>query len=122
PGFCASLRAVGWLEGEAGNLTLPRFTEHNGKTAKARADAAMRQARSRSQKLVTDVTEICDESVTAVTRPLIPRPLRRAIMNRDGWTCVYCGIESSEKEESSSRTSRLSIDHLKPVSKGGTND
>lgn len=36
-GFAAALRTVGWLEGHDLSLSLPRFTEHNGQTAKQRA-------------------------------------------------------------------------------------
>jgi hypothetical protein len=55
-GFAAALREVGWLAGENGNLCFPRFTEHNGKTAKNRAETAERVAKHRNAKTVTDVT------------------------------------------------------------------
>jgi len=37
PGFTAAMRQVGWLLGEDGDLSLPNFDRHNGKTAKERA-------------------------------------------------------------------------------------
>jgi hypothetical protein len=55
-GFATALRAVGWLAGNDQALSLPKFTEHNGHTAKKRAETAMRVANHRKQKSVTSVT------------------------------------------------------------------
>jgi hypothetical protein len=56
-GFASALRNVGWLEGEDGSISFPRFTEHNGKTAKNRAETAVRVAKHRNAKPVTSVTQ-----------------------------------------------------------------
>lgn len=55
-GFADALRKVGWLEGRDGLLTFPRFAEHNGQTAKNRAETKERVAKHRNAKTVTDVT------------------------------------------------------------------
>lgn len=59
-GFAVALRNVGWLEGRDNALTFPRFAEHNGQTAKKRAETKNRVAKHRAQKgnelSVTDVT------------------------------------------------------------------
>ena len=44
-GFADALRNVGWLEGRDSALTFPRFSEHNGQTAKTRALTAKRVAK-----------------------------------------------------------------------------
>jgi hypothetical protein len=41
-GFADALRSVGWLEGRDTSLSFPRFSEHNGQTAKTRALTAKR--------------------------------------------------------------------------------
>jgi len=41
-------------------------------------------------------------------RPHIPLDVRRAVFERDGYCCVLC-----------SDSERLSLDHVKPYSKGG---
>ena len=56
-GFAEALRKVGWLEGRDGLLTFPRFAEHNGQTAKNRAETKERVAKHRNAKTVTDVTQ-----------------------------------------------------------------
>lgn len=48
-GFAQALRSVGWLAGEDGNLSLPNFERHNGKTAKTRAKGRQRTQVSRSR-------------------------------------------------------------------------
>ena len=55
-GFALALRNVGWLEGRDNALTFPRFAEHNGQTAKTRANTADRVRKHRNAKPVTDVT------------------------------------------------------------------
>lgn len=45
--------------------------------------------------------------------PLSPK-LRYNVLRRDGFTCQYCGRTADERQ--------LEIDHIVPVSKGGTND
>jgi len=46
-GFAAAMMAVGWLEIKGGTAVIPRFGEHNGKSAKKRAANAKRNARWR---------------------------------------------------------------------------
>jgi hypothetical protein len=47
-GFADSLRVIGWLTGDDWDLQFPNFTRHNGESAKKRAQAAVRMAKSRS--------------------------------------------------------------------------
>jgi len=49
-------------------------------------------------------------------RQPITKSLRFAVLKRDRFRCKYCGISAEEVDEP------LQIDHVKPVSKGGTND
>jgi hypothetical protein len=45
--------------------------------------------------------------------PISPK-IRFHILNRDKYSCTYCGVKASE--------TRLHIDHIIPVSAGGAND
>lgn len=54
-----------------------------------------------------------DRKAKLIRAPLSPR-LRFKVLQRDGFTCQYCGRTGQERE--------LEIDHIVPVSKGGTND
>lgn len=45
-------------------------------------------------------------------REPISADLRNEILQRDGWTCTYCGTQDGE----------FHIDHVIPVSRGGTNE
>ena len=62
PGFAAAVQLIGWLEVTDSGVSLPRFSEHNGRTAKKRASDAKRQAASRTRH--APVTQGRDESVT----------------------------------------------------------
>jgi 5-methylcytosine-specific restriction endonuclease McrA len=47
---------------------------------------------------------------------------RRAILNRDRYTCVYCGAELGDKRHGKALTRTcFTIDHLIPRSRGGAN-
>ena len=49
-GFCAALQNVGWVEqAEGEGVILPRFEQHNGQTAKTRAQAARAVQRHRAK-------------------------------------------------------------------------
>jgi hypothetical protein len=47
-GFAEALRSVGWLKVSRDGCVLPRYAEHNGATAKARAQGAARVAKHRA--------------------------------------------------------------------------
>ena len=49
-----------------------------------------------------------------ITRETVSSELRQAIFERDSYTCQYCGFSGNEAD--------LEIEHIIPVSKGGTND
>jgi len=44
----------------------------------------------------------------------IPCGIRFKVLERDSFTCQYCGMSAPDVV--------LHVDHIKPVSKGGTND
>lgn len=48
-GWCEALKQVGWLASEKGDLIVPNFERHLSKSAKERALASVRKARSRSR-------------------------------------------------------------------------
>ena len=50
PGFCRAMIAAGWLLEDSGGLLVPFYARHQGKSAKARALAAERQARQRAKE------------------------------------------------------------------------
>lgn len=47
-------------------------------------------------------------------RTAIPKSIRFEVFKRDKFTCQYCGLSAPDVI--------LEIDHIRPVSKGGTND
>lgn len=47
PGLAQAMQAVGWLEATTEGLVAPRFTEHNGQSARRRAVEAERKASAR---------------------------------------------------------------------------
>lgn len=55
---------------------------------------------------------IVDEMKAATGREAIPQEVRRVVAERDGNVCRYCGDESGP----------FHLDHIFPVSRGGTNE
>lgn len=53
PGFAAAMASAGWLVITENSLVFPGYCEHNGATAKARAQTAKRVKRSRNGATVT---------------------------------------------------------------------
>lgn len=49
-----------------------------------------------------------------MSRKSIPKRVRYAVLERDGYRCRYCGAEAGD--------AKLHVDHRMPVSKGGTNE
>ena len=49
-----------------------------------------------------------------MARKQIPKSIRFEVFKRDKFTCQYCGVSAPE--------AILEVDHIKPVSRGGTND
>jgi len=70
PGFTEAMRSVGWLIGEDGNLSLPNFERHNGKTAKERAVSNRRVSKHRVGNGESNA-----DGVTDVTAPPLQKPL-----------------------------------------------
>lgn len=52
-GFGAALAAIGWISAEEGGITIIRFNEHNGASAKQRSQTAKRVASHKSNAKVT---------------------------------------------------------------------
>jgi len=64
---------------------------------------------------------------TAELRPVVARgvggKLRRRILERNGFTCQVCGAGAGEESGCElSKKCRLQIDHVIPISQGGTDD
>lgn len=76
-GFAEALRNVGWLEGRDNALTFPRFAEHNGQTAKKRAETNERVRKHRNAKTVTSVTQkaLPEKRREEKNKPPPPTPL-----------------------------------------------
>lgn len=55
-GFCEALETVDWVRKENGGISFPRYEEHNGQTAKRRAQEANRKASARRPQLVRSLS------------------------------------------------------------------
>lgn len=120
PGFCDALQSVGWLVVNQEGISLPNFDAHNGNSAKSRAETARRVSKHKAKKASDDgaQSEVADDA-----RALIPRPIRRAVLERHDSTCVYCGRRDGEYvPPETARDAAMHIDHVIPVSQGGSND
>lgn len=123
-GFCDAVIQSGWLQIDAGLLVLPGFEKHNGKTAKLRMNTARRVANHKARKESAEGNAAANGAVTETSheRACIPRPIRRAVYERDSHACVYCQRKDGEYAPGETeRDGILSVDHVIPVTRGGAN-
>lgn len=73
-GFADAMLVVGWIEDQAGLLSIPRFDRHNGRTAKNRCNTNRR---------VADHRKCNAQSVTSVTQDPLPKALPKALPDED---------------------------------------
>ena len=57
---------------------------------------------------------LCREKREMPKRKEIPKRIRFEVLKRDKFTCQYCGRQAPDVV--------LNVDHIKPISKGGTNE
>lgn len=55
-------------------------------------------------------------------RSPITAKVRRAVWEKYGGRCAYCGVPVHLELDKVHRTNRMQVDHIIPVAKGGTND
>ena len=77
-GFAEAMKKAGWLLVGDDQITIPNFEKHNGKTAKDRAETAIRVAKHRKIKAICGEI-ICNEK--SVTETLLEK--RREEKNKD---------------------------------------
>lgn len=68
-GFANALVTIGWLSANADGVTLERFHEHNGASAKSRAQTAKRVANHKSNAKVTACNEITNAHTVTSALP-----------------------------------------------------
>jgi hypothetical protein len=111
PGFASAMLKVGWLTINDGIASLPNFSTHCGNSAKARAETGRRVAKHRAKK---------DVEAADCTRQIMPRPLRQAVIDRDGNQCVYCDRPAGQYAPPEMASDAvMCIDHVIPLSRGG---
>ena len=79
-GFAHALRKVGWLTGGNGLATFPNFDEHNGDTAKKRAQTAKRVTKHRNADVTQEALpdkrreekKVIPKGITETTKKFIP--------------------------------------------------
>jgi 5-methylcytosine-specific restriction endonuclease McrA len=119
-GITQAMINAGWLQVLDDGLSLSKFENHNGKTAKDRAETAGRVAKYRA-KTVSEPDKI--EKVDTIRRNIIPRHVRASVFARDFYTCVYCGRKEGEyAPPEMARDAALCVDHVVPVTRGGADD
>lgn len=91
-GIGEALISIGWISNEEGGIMIERFTEHNGKSAKTRAQGAKRAADHRSN--APSVTEALHERDDGVTGALPREEKRREEKNKPLPTSDEVGASS----------------------------
>ncbi len=76
PGFAKALQSVGWLSISHDSVSIPRFEEHNGQSARRRAQDAQRKSVPEVQR--KSVPEVQRKSVPEVHRKSVPEVQRKS--------------------------------------------
>lgn len=82
-GFAEAIASVGWVESLDDGVLIPRFNEHNGKSAKSRALTSRRVAKHETKKRNTNDGSVSpplgerDESNAELTEQALPREEKR---------------------------------------------
>lgn len=69
PGFGAALVSIGWVDDSLSGITILRFDEHNGASAKTRAQTAKRVANHKTNAQVTQETQIANADTVTNALP-----------------------------------------------------
>ncbi len=124
PGFAEAMQEAGWLKIGESSITFPAFEKHNGKSAKLRSDAALRQKKHRS---AGNVTDSCDKSVTREEKsreeksrgkPPLP-PLPQGLANSPEFVSLWASWVAHRKEKRSPLTSNAAAQQLKKLEEWG---
>lgn len=67
-GFAEAMVQAGWLTIDADGIEFPKYTDHNGETAKSRAQSQRRQAKKRSSRHGSVTEESRNKRDNSVTR------------------------------------------------------
>lgn len=115
PGFSEALQEQGWLRFTAKGVTVVRWERHNGESAKKRAKNTMLKAVRRAA--------IKAGGDGSTRRECIPAKVKRAVRERDGKWCRYCGWDVSKEAPPYGNYFGVvaSYDHVIPVVAGGDN-
>lgn len=120
PGFAKAMQSVEWLSVSAQGVVLPRFDDHNGASAKRRAQDAdrKRSVRTTSGQMSASQADERPQNVRPrgeERRVLNPLPPSRKLSTR----CAYCGkpsTGSANRIERCEEHSLQAIEHVNPAS------
>lgn len=114
-GFADAMQSSGWLRATKSQIEFPEFEVHNSKSAKHRAEISRRVNRHRAAKT-------CNANVTQkrYRKITIPRPIVKLVMQRDDYTCLYCGRKKGEALPNEPKSDgNMGVDHVIPECRGG---
>lgn len=94
PGFGEALVTVGWIQDTPDGIMLERFDEHNGASAKQRAQTAKRVANHKSNASVTPISQ--NANAPTVTSALPREEKRREEKKEESPTSVKTPAEKSK--------------------------
>jgi hypothetical protein len=107
PGFAAALIEIDWLADDPQGVVLKRFEEHNGASAKARAQTAKRVAAHKGNAKVTQ--EALPEEQETVSGALPREEKRREETKTEGSNSAHGESEEIAQAKSGTRAVDLSI-------------
>jgi hypothetical protein len=100
PGFGRAMERVEWLVVSGDSLSVPRFDEHNGQSAKRRAQEAQRKRTLRGQTSASDADKKADKVRTREEKKSLPKGKEGARKKGDKKTTLPADFAVSERVSS----------------------
>lgn len=119
PGFARAMQSIGWLEEHEGSLVTPRFDEHNGQSAKRRAqETARKRVARKTSALPADKNRTREEKRREEINTPLPPSAKEAGVLDESWR-AFTEMRQSIKKPMTDRAVQMMVKRLSGLAAQG---